>query len=148
MENKKVIALEELLKTFDQPIFDLEAWKIKASLVLKKLFGSDDEKLDLIDKLHYDFSSWSLRDNSGSKQHDPVKNQAKEIINAAILELQISEEENLTLDFFKKELSGADYEQLLQKVKKEDESKIIKLLSSIKPAIKDRILTKILLSAK
>lgn len=148
MENKKINALEELLKTFDQPIFDLEAWKIKASLVLKKLFGPDDEKIDLIDKLHYDFSSWSLRDHSGSKQHDPVKNQAKEIINAAILELQISEQENLTLDFFKKELSGADYEVLLQKVEKDDESKLIKYLSSLKPAIKDRILTKIILSKK
>lgn len=148
MENKKINALEQLLKTFDQPIFDLEAWKIKASLVLKKLFGPDDEKIDLIDKLHYDFSSWSLRDHSGSKQHDPVKNQAKEIINAAILELQISEQENIILDFFKKELSGADYEVLLQKVEKDDESKLIKYLSTLKPAIKDRILTKIILSKK
>jgi hypothetical protein len=83
--------LQELLAALDQKNFDLDVWKTKASLVLNRLFGDESEHIKLIESLHYDYSSWSLRDESGSKLANRVIEQARGIIEAALLELSLAD---------------------------------------------------------
>ncbi len=45
--------------------------------------------------LKYDYSSWNLRDHSGGKIHDAVKDKAHEIIESALIELRLSESSTL-----------------------------------------------------
>ncbi len=54
MENIRKQVLLDLITALDQKNFDLEAWKIRASLIIKKLFGANDEKYVLIKNLKYD----------------------------------------------------------------------------------------------
>lgn len=109
METKQITILNELLTAINQNNFDLEAWKLKANIVLSKIFGSNDPKLKLVENLQYNFSSWTLRDHSGGKQHDPVKTHAKEIIEAALLEIELNSTENPVLKEFEKQLTGAQF---------------------------------------
>ena len=147
MKNQKVEILEDLLKSFDQKNFDLDAWKIKASIVLKKIFGEADEKASLINNLHYDFSSWSLRDHSGGKQHDPIKDQAKEIIEAAIVELELSGDRSPVLEVMRNQLSGEEFDQLQHLIDNNQniEASLTEYFSKIAPAKKEQILAQIIL---
>jgi hypothetical protein len=112
MDNKKNAVLKQLLADFDKPNFDIEAWKIKASIILKKIFGANDEKISLIENLNYHFSSWSLRDHSGGKPHDPVKDQAREIIETAMLELSLDQKEQTFLSEAQNVLTGSQFSDL------------------------------------
>ena len=147
MKDQKVEIVQELLSVIDQKKFDLEAWKIKASLALKIIFGDDDEKVRLIQNLHYDFSSWSLRDNSGGKKHDPIKDQAREIIESAILELKHSDNQPQVIALMRSQLTGDEFDQLqlLIENNRDDEASLIEYFSKIAPAKKDAILTQIIL---
>ncbi|MFA9391635.1 MAG: hypothetical protein ACERKD_17630 [Prolixibacteraceae bacterium] len=147
MNNQKVVALNELLNSVDQKDFNLDVWKIKASLVVKKIFGSSDEKLELIEALHYDYSSWSLRDKTGSKQPDTVKAQAKGILESAILELAIGDSVHPVLIELQQELTGSEMSRLQQLLDDEglDETRLMDYLSGISPQIKDKVLTQLLL---
>ncbi|MGF7140875.1 hypothetical protein [Roseimarinus sediminis] len=148
MENKKTEALHQLIKAVDQNNFDLEAWKIKAKLILQKIFGSDDPKLTLIEALHYDYSSWSLRDHSGGRQHDPIKDQARELIETALIELSLNEDEHWIEVLLKKYLTGQQYDELisLQHNSEPDKAALSEYFSKIAPEIKDQLLVQILLS--
>lgn len=150
MKDLKVEILKELVSDFDQKNFDMEAWKIKASLVLKKIFGQNDEKSGLIQNLHYDFSSWSLRDNSGGKQHDSIKDQAKEIIESAILELKLSDDQSQTMMLMRSQLTGAEFNeiQLLIENKQSDKVSLTEYFSKIATEKKDAILAQIILNLK
>ena len=147
MNNPKLEILQELLVPIDQKNFDIEAWKIKASLVLKRIFGNDDSKASLVDSLHYDYSSWSLRDHSGNRQIDPVKDKAKEIIESAILELRLSDQEPPVMEVIKGQLTGEEFDQLqlLVKNKESDEVSLTEYFSKIASAKKDQALAKIIL---
>jgi hypothetical protein len=112
MENTKAVILGELLDDIDSKAFELEAWKKKATLVLKKIFGDNDEKLSMIEKLHYEFSSWSLRDSSGGTSYDKVKENARKIIEAATAELKLTTDNNLVIETLKDELSGKEFAAL------------------------------------
>lgn len=109
METKQIAILNELLTAINQNNFDLDAWKLKANIVLSKIFGSNDPKIKLVENLQYNFSSWTLRDHSGGKLHDPVKTQAKEIIEAALLEIELNSTENPILKEFEKQLTGSQF---------------------------------------
>lgn len=146
MENKKIAALTELLTSIESGKFDLEAWKLKASIVLKKIFGESDEKARLIEQLQYNFSSWSLRDHSGGKQHDPVKTKASEIIEAGILELQLQENEDPIIKALNENLSGKKYAKLLELIGNKDNKGIKNLVTNLDNDTKEQLLTQILLS--
>ncbi|HKM93640.1 MAG TPA: hypothetical protein VJY41_08315 [Prolixibacteraceae bacterium] len=144
MENKKVTILKELISAVDEKNFDLAAWKTKTSLVLKNIFGDENEKSKRIDDLNYNFSSWTLRDHSGGKQHDPVKIQAKEIIEAALIELELEEDTNPTLSFFQDFLPGIKYNQLLEVIAQNDQNALSSFLADTDQNIKDQILLKLI----
>lgn len=127
MENTKAEILGELLADIDHKAFDLEAWKKKAMLVLKKIFGDKDEKIVMLEGLHYEFSSWSLRDSSGGTSYDKVKENARKIIEAATAELLLLESDNLVLETFREELTGKEFAALQAIV--EDQENVPLLLS-------------------
>ena len=149
MNSKETEQLSLLLKSIDQRNFDLDVWKIKATLLIKKVFGEADEKLKLIEALHYDYSSWSLRDQSGSKQADTIKAQARGIIEAAIMEISVSSSSSSDqiLNEFRKELTGADMDTFQQLIdsKNVDETGVIEFLGKISPEVKDRVLARLIL---
>ncbi|MEN8116162.1 MAG: hypothetical protein ABFS16_04245 [Bacteroidota bacterium] len=91
MAEKEIALLKGQLARLDEKKFDLEAWKNHTLIFLERIFGKDNSKLNLIKELHYDYSSWSLRDTAAAgktKDKDPVKMQAREILGATITELE------------------------------------------------------------
>ena len=91
MAEKEIALLKEQLARLDEPKFDLDAWKQHTLIFLERIFGKDNSKLKLIRELRYDYSSWSLRDTAAAgktKDKDPIKMQAHEIIEATITELE------------------------------------------------------------
>lgn len=91
MAEKEIGLLKEQLSRLDDPKFELEAWKNHCLIFLERIFGKDSSKLKLIRDLRYDYSSWNLRDTAAAgktKDKDPVKMQAREIMEATITELE------------------------------------------------------------
>ena len=88
--NEKIEAIEALMRKLDAQPFDFEAWKAGARIVLLSIFKEEPENVRLIEELDYEYSSWAMRDHQGGKQHDPVVMKAKEILQAFIISLKIS----------------------------------------------------------
>ncbi len=147
MKTEKIEILDDLLKALDQKNFDLSAWKIKAALVVKKVFGKNDPKIALIEGLNYDYSSWALRDHSGGKIHDSVKDKAKEIIEAAILELKLDDDENPVMQIIRNELTGSEYAKLQEIISSsEKENGLTTFIKDLPEKKAEKILTKIILT--
>src|SRR5690606_7883274 len=92
MAEKEIALLKQQIERLDEKRFDLGAWKNRTILFLERLFGNDSPKLKMINDLHYDYSSWSLRDTAAegsARDKDPVRIQAKEILEATIAELEM-----------------------------------------------------------
>lgn len=141
MKSKKETVLNELLESLTTKTFDLEAWKIKARLIVKKVFGPNDEKLELINALHYDYSSWSLRDETGKQQSDSIKEQARGIIEAAILELSLIDNVDI-IEILKIRLSTQEWAELQELLAEttDDKSAVTKYFSKIAAGLKDEVL--------
>ncbi len=87
---KEIQLLEQQIKRLDEKGFELEAWKKYTIVILARIFGPKDEKISQIEKLEYEFTSWSLRDASGNESYEEgTKKLAREILQAAIDELKI-----------------------------------------------------------
>lgn len=149
METLKTEILNDLMVEIDKKDFDLEAWKMKASMVMRKFFGQSDEKVSLIQNLRYDFSSWALRDSSGGKQHDTVKDNAKRIIETALLEISISENENVTASVLQDELTGSEYSALKALTEKTGDvtNEIAEFIHNLTPEKKELLLTKLVMKS-
>ncbi len=91
MAEKEIALLKGQLARLDEKKFDFDAWKNHTLIFLERIFGKENSKLNLIKELHYDYSSWNLRDTAAAgktKDKDPVKMQAREILTATITELE------------------------------------------------------------
>jgi hypothetical protein len=91
MAEKEIALLKQQIDHLDEQRFDLNVWKSRTILFLERIYGSDSPKLKMINELHYDYSSWSLRDSAAGgspKDKDPVRIQAKDILEATITELE------------------------------------------------------------
>lgn len=85
---KEIKLLEEQISKLEVKKFDLEAWKQYTIVLLARIFGDDNQKIRQIEKIEYDYSSWSLRDTSGSSAYlETCKKLGKEILQASIDEL-------------------------------------------------------------
>jgi hypothetical protein len=148
MKTEKVEILGELLKALDQKNFDLSAWKIKAALVIRKAFGDKDPKIALIEGLNYDYSSWALRDHSGGKIHDSIKDKAKEIIEAAILELKLEDDETPVMQIIRNELTGSEYAKLQEIISSstEKENRLTAFFNEIPGNKAEKVLAKIIVN--
>jgi hypothetical protein len=111
MADKEISILKEQIDRLNEKQFDLDAWKNQTVIFLERIFGKESSKVKLIRELHYDYSSWNLRDTTGAGQaKDPVRFQAKGILEATIEEL-----EKLGLPEDKKE-SGRLHDLLLDEL--------------------------------
>ena len=91
MAENEILLLKEQIDRLGDKKFDLDAWKNHTVIFLERIFGKESAKLKMIKELHYDYSSWVLRDTAAGgseKDKDPVRIQAKEILEASIAELQ------------------------------------------------------------
>ncbi len=89
MAEKEIGILQKQIDKLKVRDFDLEAWKKYTIIILARIFGDHSEKIRQIEKITYDYSSWSLRDTTGSSQYlETCKKLGKEILEASIEELK------------------------------------------------------------
>ncbi|HNU76767.1 MAG: hypothetical protein WBK43_09305 [Prolixibacteraceae bacterium] len=156
MPEKEIALLKEQIERLNEARFDLEAWKNQTIIFLERIFGKESSKVRLIRELHYDYSSWSLRDASGvGKSKDPVKFQAQGILTATIEELEKlglpgGKSENLRLtELLEDELTGKQMKEIENLVGSElpdKEEKIAKILESLEKQDLAVMLARLLMS--
>ena len=119
MSENEIELLRQQIASIDTKKFDLEAWKAPTLMFVSRIFGATSEHVRQIRELKYDYSSWTLRDTSGGGQlTDPVRVRAKEILDAAISELQnlgappVVPTDSSVLESFRKELTGKEMQDL------------------------------------
>ncbi len=119
MSENEIELIRQQIASLDIKKFDLEAWKSPTLLFFSRIFGAASEHVRQIRELKYDYSSWTLRDTSGGGQlTDPVRVRAREILEAAISELQKlgTPPPVITtsgvLESFRKELTGKEMQEL------------------------------------
>lgn len=152
MAIKEIQVFKEQIEKLDKKGFDLEAWKISTIGLTERIFGHDSHKIEQLKALKPDFSSWSLRDTSGS--HDSIKKKAKVILESAIAEIEqfglpiMKKDEvptNLIAEILKDELKGSEYKRI-EKIINEDENEqvksqhLTKLLDDMDSKTKDQII--------
>jgi hypothetical protein len=142
MATKEITLLKQQIEKLDIKDFDLSAWKKFTIVFLARIFGDDSPKISQIEKIESDYSSWSLRDTSGSSSIiEASKKLAREILEAAIAEIEIFgipgktddtvsiEIINIINETLQDELKGSQYKELTKIIKsslsaKEKQSKI------------------------
>ena len=89
MKEQAIKLLQKQSEKLNEKQFDLDAWKQQTSLLLIRVFGENDAKIQQIRNLESEYSSWSLRDASGNASYQQrVKKNAAAILEAAIMELE------------------------------------------------------------
>ncbi|SET50854.1 hypothetical protein SAMN05444285_1158 [Draconibacterium orientale] len=158
MAEKQIALLREQLAKLDEKKFDLDAWKTHTLIFLERIFGKDNSKLKLIQDLHYDYSSWSLRDTAAAgktKDKDPVKLRASEILEATILELETlglpegEEEQQKLWKLLQDELTGKQVKEIEALAKSDDKEKTKKISGILENLDKENLsllIAKLLLS--
>ncbi|MDX1628729.1 MAG: hypothetical protein R3345_08515 [Fulvivirga sp.] len=90
MEEKYQKLIDKQIEKLSADDFDLDAWKSSASYVIKIIFGPKDPKIEEINKLKIDYSSWALRDSSPNyKPIETCKKKGKEILEIAKDEIEL-----------------------------------------------------------
>ncbi|QIA09250.1 hypothetical protein [Draconibacterium halophilum] len=158
MAEKQIAILREQLAKLDEKKFDFDAWKTHTLIFLERIFGKDNSKIKLIQELHYDYSSWSLRDTAAAgktKDKDPVKMRASEILEATIIELEslgLPQEENeqqKVWELLQDELTGKQVKEIDALVKSDDREKVKKISDILENLEKENLsllIAKLLLS--
>lgn len=143
MAEKEIALLKQQIERLDEKRFDLSAWKNRTILFLERIFGNDSPKLKMISELHYDYSSWSLRDTAAggsAKDQDPVRIQAKDILEATIVELEMlglpkeKEEQYKLKELLEDELTGKQIKEikiLLRSDSSDKAEEVMKILESL-----------------
>ncbi len=160
-KEKYIALLKNQLDKLNSTAFDLAAWKKSTILILSSAFGSGNVRTKAIESIEYEYNSWSLRDESGTK--DPIKIICKETLLAIIDEIELSDtliinntgEESTYLGFiwdaFENELTGSK-SKLLKKTVLEEKNPNLKstnidiILQELPDETKRNILKQILLS--
>ena len=133
MADKEIFLLKQQVLQLDEKNFDLEAWKNSTLIFLERIFGKDSPKIKMIKDLHYDYSSWNLRDAAAfgtGRDKDPVRIQAKEIMGAVISELEslgipAEKKEKLKIrELLEDELTGKKIKELDAIINSEDPEKV------------------------
>lgn len=158
MVEKEVNILKEQIEKLEAKEFDLDAWKIYTINILERIFGADSHKIAQLKELKYDFSSWSLRDTSGST--GSIKKKARVILESSINELEnfglpqqeTQKNENALetlLGVFEDELKGSQFKKLKEIVKiadpKEKKEQIVSLFNDLDNDAKEELLVNLVL---
>ncbi|OQY05253.1 MAG: hypothetical protein B6I20_01640 [Bacteroidetes bacterium 4572_117] len=157
MELKELEILKNQVTKLDDKAFDLESWKIYTINLLDRIFGRESQKIMQIKELKYDFSSWTLRDTSGSL--DPIKKKAKVIVQSAINELEqfglpekdkAEEPVNLIAEILKDELKGSEYKRVVRIMGKDESDEVksgqlAELINDLDMQTKNQIITNLIM---
>ncbi|MBN1985462.1 MAG: hypothetical protein JW761_04110 [Prolixibacteraceae bacterium] len=136
MAEKEIALLKEQIARLDEKDFDLEAWKNHTILFLERIFGKESSRIKMIKELHYDYSSWSLRDTAAAgktKDKDPVRMQADEILRASVAELESlglpenKKEQEKIRELLQDELTGKQLKEIETLAHSENAEKIAKI---------------------
>lgn len=156
MAEKEIALLKEQIERLNEPKFDLEAWKNQTVIFLERIFGRESSKVRLVRDLHYDYSSWSLRDTTGAGQSkDPVRFQARSILEATIEELeklglpQGKPESGRLQELLREELTGKQMREIASVLESElpdRPERIAKLLEMLEKEDLAKMLARLLLS--
>ncbi|WP_321287139.1 hypothetical protein [uncultured Sunxiuqinia sp.] len=156
MAEKEIALLQKQREKLADKSFDLEAWKKQTTLFLHRIFGADHAIVRMITELKYDYSSWNLRDATGNeKSDDPVKMQADEILEAAILELESlglpdpASSADKVWELMEEELTGKQFKALkaiVESTKKNKLAKVQEVLGNMEKENLISILSRILIS--
>jgi len=125
MAKKEIQILENQIEKLNVKEFDLEAWKKYTIILIARIFGDNSQKIRQVENINYDYSSWSLRDTSGSSSYlETCKKLGREILEASVEELKIfglpEKDENANELFdsinisLQDELKGSQYRELKQ----------------------------------
>jgi hypothetical protein len=123
MPKKEIDLLKAQIEKLDVKKFDLEAWKKYTIIILARIFGDNSQKIRQIESIEYDYSSWSLRDTSGSSSYlETCKKLGREILEASIEELKTfglpesDESEDMLFEVITEalqdELKGSQYKEI------------------------------------
>lgn len=157
MAEQEIALLKQQLARLDEKKFDFDAWKNHTLIFLERIFGKENSKINLIKELHYDYSSWNLRDTAAAgktKDKDPVKMQAREILSATITELeklglpQNRIEVEKVWGLLKDELTGKQVksiETILSNKTEEPAEKISDILENLEKETLAQIIAKLLI---
>ena len=157
MVEKEIGLLKGQIENLELKEFDLEAWKIYTINILERIFGADSHKITQINELKYDFSSWSLRDTSGTT--GSIKKKARVILESSINELEtfgITKKEKVEnsssealLSVFEDELKGSQFKKLKEILKlgdlKEKKEQLATLFNELGNEAKEQLLLNITL---
>jgi len=136
MTEKEIALLNGQIARLDETKFDLEAWKNQTIIFLERIFGKESSKIKMIKELHYDYSSWTLRDTAAAgktKDKDPVRLQAEEILRATVAELeslglpQDKKEKEKVRELLRDELTGKQVKEIETLLASEDPEKLRKV---------------------
>lgn len=136
MTEKEIALLNGQINRLEETKFDLEAWKNQTIIFLERIFGKESSKIKMIKELHYDYSSWTLRDTAAAgktKDKDPVRLQAEEILRATVAELeslglpQDKQEKEKVRELLGDELTGKQLKEIETLLASEDPEKLRKV---------------------
>jgi hypothetical protein len=160
MAKKEIAILNKQIERLEVKDFDLEAWKKFTIVMLARIFGDTSEKIRQIESIEYDYSSWSLRDTSGSSSYlESCKKLGRKILEASIEELEAfgvpdraGEDDRffrLIIDALQNELKGSQFRQLKEVIlttTKEEEmrDRVREILNDYDTGVPVDILTSIL----
>jgi hypothetical protein len=155
--------LKKLIEKLDDKNFNLEAWKSSVMIILARIFGENSQKIRQIEKIEYDYSSWSMRDTSGIPYLQTCKKLGRQILETSILELETlglpaleSTQDHTTeiqpvVDAFEEVLPASQFREIKELLKSTEDDKIIRqnLVDKLKVLgleISPKILANILLN--
>ena len=156
MSEKEIALLKFQREKLTEKTFDLEGWKNQTVLFMQRIFGEHHSIAKMITDLKYDYSSWHLRDATGSeKSEDPVKMQARQILDAAIAELETlgppepEKQEPPVWSIMEDELTGKQLKELKDIIGGNDKDKTGKIserLNELKKESLVSIISRIMIS--
>ena len=162
MPKKEISLLQGQIDKLKAKDFDLDAWKKYTIIILARIFGDNSQKVQQIENIEYDYSSWSLRDTSGTSEYlDTCKKLGREIIQASIDELNTlglpetaenpDEFYHTIMDALQDELKGSQVKELRQILSttdspEEKREKVLEKLKSYGSEVAQDILSHILTS--
>ncbi len=156
MAEKEIALLKKQIDKLNEKSFDLTGWKNQTLLFLTRIFGSNHTIVKMISDLKYDYSSWNLRDATGNeKSDDPVKMQATEILEAAILELdtlgipETASPHDQLWSILEEELTGKQIKELREILSQKNEKTqelITKKLDTLNKENLSQILSRLMIS--
>ncbi len=161
MPEKEISLLQGQIDKLGAKGFDLDAWKKYTIIILARIFGENSQKIKQIESIEYDYSSWSLRDTSGSSEYlDTCKKLGREILQASIDELntlglpeksdQPDEFYNAIMDALGDELKGSQVKELKNILAtdspEQKKEKVLEVLKSYGSEVSQYILAHILTS--